>query len=621
MKAKILLLVIMAFSFYSCNMITETMKFTSPNGAIEVTFKTDEIGRAYFTVLLDNDIVISDSPLGILLNDEQYDFTQGLKLLKIDRKNIDEEYTMTTGKQLQRRNHCNEATCILQNSSGKTLSIVFRVFNDGIAFRYQLNNDVETSILRELSAYHFNTISNIWSIPFSADDERFFTKQESPQELANQNLSFPVLVEIQSNKWALVTESDVSNYSLSTGQFVLNRLDYTFPTSWEAVNVVGQNFISPWRVIIMGNDLGTIVESCIIDHLAPASRVDDISWIKPGVTCFPWWGDVFANNNPETIKKYIDLSAEMNWPFVEFDLALVGTDNGGHPTTEWKTTDWIKDVVDYGLGKGVKCYGWDALTELNTSEKREEIFLRYKELGLAGIKVDYISSYSQRTRKLVKDVLVDAARHELLVSFHGAQSPRGFARTYPHAVTFEAVLGAEHYLPINGKKTIPASHNCTLPFTRNVLGSMDYTPVAFSAEQRMTSMAHELATSVVFESGWQGICDKPEVLLNSVAKDFLSQLQSIWDETIFLAGYPGEYACLARRNGNTWFIAGINSGDSRTVSVNLPFDYSGKVNVYNDLSYDLNSLCIVEHNVSKDKPLKITMQKNGGFAIIVTAQK
>ena len=621
MKAKILLLLIIAFSLYSCNTINETKKITSPDGAIEVTFKTDEIGRANFTVLLDSDIVIANSALGILLNDEQYDFTQGLKLLKIDRKNIDEKYTMTTGKQLQRRNHCNEGTYTLQNSSGKILSIVFRVFNDGVAFRYQLNNDMETSVLSELSTYHFNTISNIWSIPFSPDDERFFSKQESPQELANQNLSFPVLVEIQSNKWALVTESDVSNYSLSTGKFVHNRLDYTFPTSREDINTISQNFTSPWRVAIIGNDLGTIVESCIIDHLAPASRIVDISWINPGVTCFPWWGEIFANNNPETIKEYIDLSAEMNWPYVEFDLALVGTDDGCSPATGWKTTDWIKDVVEYGLVKGVKCYGWDDLKELNTLEKREEIFLRYKELGIAGIKVDYISSYSQRTRKLLEDVLVDAARYELLVSFHGAQSPRGFARTYPNAVTFEAVLGAEHYLPINGRKSIPASHNCTLPFTRNVLGSMDYTPVAFSAEQRITSMAHELATSVVFESGWQGICDKPEVLLNSVAKDFLSQLKSVWDETIFLAGYPGEYACLARRNGDAWFIAGINSGDSRTVSLNLPFDYTGKVNVYNDLSHDLNSLGIVECSVSREKPLKITMQKNGGFAIIVTPQK
>ena len=125
MKAKIILLLIMAFPLYSCNTNTETMKFVSPNGAIEVTFKTDEIGRGNFNVLLDGDIVISNSALGILLNDEQYDFTQGLKLLKIDRKSIDEEYTMSTGKQLQRRNHCNEATCILQNSSGKTVSIIF----------------------------------------------------------------------------------------------------------------------------------------------------------------------------------------------------------------------------------------------------------------------------------------------------------------------------------------------------------------------------------------------------------------------------------------------------------------------------------------------------------------
>ena len=204
-----------------------------------------------------------------------------------------------------------------------------------------------------------------------------------------------------------------------------------------------------------------------------------------------------------------------------------------------------------------------------------------------------------------------------MLSFHGAQSPRGFARTYPYIMTFEAVKGSEYYLSITGAQGMKATHNCTLPFTRNVLGSMDYTPVAFSAKNRQTTMAHELALSVIFESGWQGICDVPQAYLNSPAKPFLTNLPVAWDETKLLDGYPGEYCCIARRKGGKWYVAGINAGDARTVTLPLPFSRTEKVLVYTDLSDGLNDLGVVEKNLIAAKPFEIEMKRNGGFAFIL----
>jgi alpha-glucosidase len=304
------------------------------------------------------------------------------------------------------------------------------------------------------------------------------------------------LVETKSNKWALISESDVSNYPLSSGQLKDNALQFVFSNDKIAENKTGSNFSSPWRVIILGENLGNVVESCVIDHLAPPTKMKDLSWVEPGVTSFPWWGNNLANSYPDTLKKYFDLSAEMNWRYVEFDIPLIGSP--ARAAEYWKSADWIKDVVDYGLEKGVLCYGWDDIKNLNTPEKRDTIFSKYNEFGVRGIKVDFVNSYTQQSRKLVEEVIQDAAKHKLMVSFHGAQSPRGFARTYPHVVTFEAVKGSEYYLEINGAKGVPASHNCILPFTRNVLGSMDYTPVAFSSKIRETTMAHQLALSVIF---------------------------------------------------------------------------------------------------------------------------
>lgn len=605
-------LMVITFLFLSCS---SDNKITSPNGMLNVKVNTNEEGSVSFSVVLNGESIVENSPLGIVLEGEDFDFAQGLIETNTSQGVIDEEYTMLVGKQLQRRNNCTEWICSFKNERGELMDIVFRVFNDAVAYSYRVHNKTESSVVNELSGFNFAAIKNTWSIPYSSGDERFFTKRAIGAELEAKNLSFPVLIETESGKWAFISESDVSNYPLSSGQFTGQQINYVFSTEDIAKNRVEPNFVSPWRVMILGEKLDAVVESCVIDHLAPPTQMTDLLWIEPGVTSFPWWGNNLANSYADTLKKYYDLSAEMGWKYVEFDVPLIGSP--GKAVDDWKCTDWIKSVVDYGIEKGVLTYGWDDLKNLNTAEKRKDIFTKYNKFGIRGIKVDFVNSYSQRTRQVVEELIQDAANYKLMLSFHGAQSPRGFARTYPHIMTFEAVKGAEYYLSINGAQGMKANHNCTLPFTRNVLGSMDYTPVAFSTDLRETTMAHELALSIIFESGWQGICDVPEAYLNSVAKPFLAQLHSTWDETKFLDGYPGEYCCLARRKGNKWYVAGINAGDAKTVALTLPISKEVHVKVYTDMLDDLNCLGVVESVILPNQPFQCAMKKNGGFAFIV----
>jgi alpha-glucosidase len=613
MQTKIIVILI-SILFSSCD-FTKKLQSISPEGNIKVVLNTNEKGEASFLVLLNNEMVIENSPLGIVFNQEGLDFSKNLKFIRKSERKIDEKYSMVAGKTVSRSYRCTETVFSFKNAANESIDFIFRLFNDGVAFSYRIQNKKKVSVVQELSGYNFKTITNTWSIPYSSSEERSFEKRTIGAALEENSLSFPVLVETESKKWALMSESNVSDYPLCSGKFSGKQVNYVFSTKRIAENFVSEKFVSPWRVLILGEKLGTIVESCIIDHLAPATKITDFSWIEAGVTSFPWWGNNMANSFPDTLKKYIDLSAEMGWRFMEFDIPLIGSP--GMAVENWKTTDWIKDVVDYGLSKGVLCNGWDDLKNLNTPEKRKEIFSKYNEFGVRGIKVDFVNSYTQSTRKLIEEVIQDAIQYKLMVSFHGAQSPRGFARTYPNVITFEAVKGSEYYLTINGGKGLTAQHNCSLPFTRNVLGSMDYTPVAFSSKIRETTAAHELALSIIFESGWQGICDTPEALLNSVAKPFLSQLNASWDELKFLDGYPGEYCCLARRKGTKWFVAGINAGEARTVNLNLSFLNSKSVLVYTDLSDDLNSLGVVESSIPENKTLKIEMRKNGGFAFVV----
>ncbi len=594
----------------------------SPDGRLMAGIETDpKSGIPRLWCLFKGETVLDASPLGLKLNRGDYDFTSSLEYIDSSSRLIDETYSMPVGKQRNRRNHCTETVYRFRNVSGIPFSIVVRVFDDGLAYRYRVGNVHSSSVVEEISVFSASNIANIWSIPFSSGDERVFTKTTSADTLQDKPLSFPVLAESKQGNWMLFTEADVSDYPLSSGMFKGNRLSYVFARAKEGTNTVPTSFQSPWRVMIFGDQLGAIVESCMVDHLAPPAVQQDLTWVEPGASSFPWWGDNLANSDPEAIKKYIDLSAAMGWKYVEFDLALIGSPARGRD--KWKTTPWIKDVVDYGIQKGIRCFGWEEFKKLQTPQARAEIFSRYRDLEMAGCKVDFINSYSQPTRRALEAIIQDAAEYELMLSFHGAQSPRGFARTYPYIMTYEGVKACEYYLPINGGKGVPASHNCVLPFTRNVLGSMDYTPVAFSSEVRKTTMAHELALSVVYESGWQVFCDIPSMYLDSPARPFLYGIPASWDQTRLLSGYPGQLCCMARRKGADWYVAGISAGAPRMIELDLSVLKKGKktISLYHDKPGEADMLAITEIEISGDQPLTLNLKKNGGFAFMIGGEE
>jgi alpha-glucosidase len=270
--------------------------------------------------------------------------------------------------------------------------------------------------------------------------------------------------------------------------------------SKEPVEIIApENPQTPWRCMAISEYLSDIIESNTIESLSAPSKVENTDWIKPGVGVFPWWGYSLANDEPEIMKQYIDFAAEMDWDYVEFDIALIGN-NGGLAANYWKNISYIPEIIDYATSKGIKIIGWDERINLDTPEKRDTIFSIYKKWGIAGIKTDFINSDKQVAMKWYEDVTAHAAKYELMISFHGSITPRGLRRTYPNIMTYEGVRGAEYY-KFGYKPNMPTpQHNCTLPFTRNVSGPMDYTPTSFSAKDRKTTAAHELALPFVYES-------------------------------------------------------------------------------------------------------------------------
>jgi hypothetical protein len=324
-------------------------------------------------------------------------------------------------------------------------------------------------------------------------------------------------------------------------------------------------------VAIIGS-LADVVESTLITDVSNPSQIADTSWIQPGVVSWVYWAYNHGSNDYNIIKKYVDMAATLRLPYVLIDAEWDQMDQ--LPSNEGKT---IEDAIAYAKEQGVKpmiwynsSVGWvdGAPTpkyRLNKPEDREKEFAWCEKMGVAGVKIDFFSGDNQMNMDYCLDLLESAARHHLLVNFHGATIPRGWQRTWPNLMSTEGVYGAEWYNNVPTFTDKAASHNATLPFTRNVIGPMDYTPCAFSDSQHphITTHAHELALTVLFESGLQHLADKPESFLAQPqeVQDFLSHLPSVWDETRFVSGYPGESVVLARRSGDTWYIAGINGTD------------------------------------------------------------
>jgi len=370
--------------------------------------------------------------------------------------------------------------------------------------------------------------------------------------------------------------------------------------------------------------LADVVESTLVDDVSTPSIIKNTSWIKPGVASWNYWSSNHGTKDYKIVTDFADLAAEMNWPYTLLDWEWDGMTNGGNleDALKYIHSIGIKPLMWYNSGgphTGVTSTPRDRML---THENRVEEFTKLKKLGVAGVKIDFFESEKQDMIKYYLDILEDAAQFQMMVYFHGCIVPRGWARTYPNLMTYEAVRGAEWY---NNTPdfTMPApEHNATLPFTRNVVGSMDYTPVTFTNSQypHITSYAHELALSVLFESGMQHMADRPEGYyeLPDAAKTFLKNVPNAWDDTKLLDGYPGQDVIIARRKGTSWYIGGINADSRREKRKTIKFDFLPE-----GVKYKLTLITDGKHDkdfdtqymvVDKSGSVDVKLLRRGGFA-------
>jgi hypothetical protein len=619
---------------------SQPIQLQSPNKKLAINLQMGHDGEWYLKInrLADKNTVgiIPKITLGLSRSDQ--DFSKKLLFLKTSKtKLIQEHYELPFGKKSVRENEANEITVSFENPTKAKLNLILRAYNDGITFRYEFPEKKGSYTMNdELTAYQIPKENKRWLEKWNPANEGLYTTSIN-ENILQQEWCYPALFNTADKScWFLVHEADLDrNYC---GTKLSNTADsntykLTFPDpkdgrgKGEAKPRITLPWKSPWRVITIGN-LSDIVESTLIEDVSAPMRFKTTDWIKPGKVSWNYWSSNHGTKDFKIVCEFADLAEKMNWPYTLLDWEWDSMTNGGN----------LEDALKYIHSKGIKPLMWynsggdhtwvpsTPKDRMLTHENRIQEFTKLKKLGVVGVKVDFFESEKQDMIQYYLDILEDAAQFEMMVYFHGCLVPRGWSRTYPNLMTYEAVRGAEWYNNGPEFSTTAPEHNTILPFTRNAVGAMDYTPVTFTNSQfpHHTSYGHELALSVLFESPLQHLADRPEgyYALPEDAKTFLKEVPTTWDDTKLIDGYPGDDVTIARRKGEVWYVGGITAAESKeiTKNINLSFLKSGvyyKAIIIADGSHD-KAFASKIMLVDKNSTLEVKLLRRGGFAISLT---
>ena len=599
---------------FGCCLTLSTVAQQSPNGKISITSYNKGICVNY-----GQQKVLQIPTLGYEGYPSKVEFSY--------KGDVTDDYRMLSGKRL----HCTNEAREYEAKLSENLRLVLRLYNDGIAFRYVFSGLRNQVLPKEQTTYLIPEGTKRWMQQWTEAYESFFplttTNKVEPipsfsgifksAEGYNNRWGYPALISPADDVFVLLSEANIERRQSASCLFNEGENFRVVPDKND-VRVSGI-WRSPWRVAIIGS-LGDVVESTLITDVSAPNKLLDTSWIHPGVVSWIYWAYNHGSNDYQIIKKYVDMAVTLKLPYVLIDAEWDEMQDGKtiEEAVAYATTQGVKPLIWYNFSVGWVDGAPGPKFRLNKPEDREREFAWCEKIGVAGVKIDFFSGDNQMNMDYCIDLLECAARHHLLVNFHGATIPRGWQRTYPNLLSTEAVYGAEWYNNVPTFTAQAASHNATLPFTRNVIGPMDYTPCAFSDSQHphITSKAHELALTVLFESGLQHLADKPESYLAQpqAVQDFFTELPSVWDETRFVAGYPGKGAVLARRFGHSWYVAGINGLDeAQTFSLDLSFIKSAdKIQYFADAPDGSWAITNID-----SFPTQLTCQPRGGFVFVV----
>lgn len=582
----------MLFLFTGFKATDKSLSLKSKDNSNKITLSLNENGALFYNVTRRDKVIISDSPLG--LNCADQNFTSGLSVAKISPiEERREKYELKVGNNKTIDHVLESKSITFKNSQGALMILDLVAGDEGVAFRYRFP-DVDNKIRvvkDEITGFHIEKNAKGWMQPYNkAGDytpgyEDFYVNVNSGDPINNsRNPSvgwcMPALFNVNKNKiWVLIAESGTddsfpgchlqpdSEGGVYKVAFAEKDEKYTLPLA-EKENAYPESNLPwsmPWRVIIIAENAGDILLSTLITDLAPASKIEDTSWIEPGKAAWSWWSHP-DDHSPEIYNEFTDLSASFGFKYTLFDAG-------------WEKANKEGGIIDHAVSKGIKPLVWGYSSEYFDPVKREKRFKQLADMGVKGVKIDFWCSDRQEVMAALQSVFEDAAKEHLMVNLHGTTVPRGWHRTWPNFMTAEAILGTESYFYEPRFPDKAAEQNTVLPFTRNVAGPADYTPFALTMRKyaRLNTAAHELATAMIYTSGIIHFADSKEVFdsLPPEVKNLLKSMPATWDKTESVLAEPGKVLVLSRQKDSLSYIVGIN-GTNKELPITVDLAKYGK---------------------------------------------
>lgn len=610
----------------------EQLHTASPDGNTVVRFWADEDGFWSYSVTDRDRKIIDRSHIGMVM--QEGNLFRGLSLVEdsVEIKEIQETYELFTGYNEVMENHCNVTSFVLKNDQG-SFRLEVRVHDDGFAYRYldvMAGDGERVTVLTEKSEVALPMNIRTWSFGLNGTYEGTYEKRDYSQlRSLSQKLCTPVLVKI-GETWMLLTEAGALN---NDGQYCTSALQTksgSVTLNWcfglrrdparEAKGEVDSpghldiktletvnGFDTPWRVAVIADDLNELINTSLISDLNPPADEElfaDIGYIKPGKVAWSWWAEGSYTGVYDKHIEYIDFAAENGWEHICMDA-------------DWRNFEGrLAEICDYARDKGVGVFVWVNYRDLKDKDAMEALVAKWAEAGVAGLKTDYFESDEPSVLQVMQNVAECCAKNRLMVLYHGCIRPGGECRTYPNILSTEAVLGEEFHK----WSEAPTVANCMMyPFTRNICGSMDYTPTGTKVDSEAT-YGFCLAQTIVYESALQHFAYAAAAYRNYNGLALLNHIPTTWDETLLLDGFPGEYVTIARRNGENWFV-GSMTGEARTVEFALDFLGDGNYNAYiYENRLDDTGLELRELIVTKEDRIVLELTKGSGAAMMITKE-
>jgi alpha-glucosidase len=631
----------------------KNFEIKSPGGNINLTVEAG--ANLQWSVQSDGQQIVSPSSISLQLEGGEV-LGENVKILLSKTEKIDNVITAVNYKKSNVQDQCNQLTINFKGDYG----IIFRVYNDGVAYRFFTKRKGELLVKNEEANFNFTADHRVF-VPYMWDyrDGKIFNssfealyKEIKISKFASDSLAFlPVLIDVGNNKKVVILEADLEEYPgmyLNINQTHMGFMGVyaPYPLEEKLGGYGGINYIPvkradyiakvdgtrnfPWRIVVISNQDKELLNNDMVQRLASPSRIADISWIQPGQVAWDWWNDLNishvdfkAGMNTPTYKYYIDFASANKIKYIiidggwseSLDLAKVKTDLN------------LQEIIDYGKLKGVDIILWASWYAV--TQQIDKVFPLYSKMGVKGFKIDFVDRDDQKAVASLYEIAKKAAEYHLLVDYHGVFKPTGLQKTYPNVIGFEGVKGLENYKwAIEDQPRYVVS----IPYMRMMAGPMDYTPGAMRNSNKANfrpinsnpmsqgTRCQQLAMYVVFEAPLQMLSDNPTIYMKEQeCTDFITSVPTTFDATVALDGKVGEYVALARRKGGTWFVGSMSNWSARDLTLDFSFlgDGDYQAVVFKDgINADRDATDYKKEmiKISKDSKLNIHLAPGGGWA-------